>query len=764
MAPIFCLFLVLITEFSLATAQQRNSIISLGSSLSPASSNSFWSSGSGQFAFGFYPNGDGFSIGIWYATIAPKTVIWTAKRDDPPFHRDSKLLLGDDGRLVLRQGEDPEITIAGGNQTGSSASMLDTGNFVLYNSRSEIVWQSFNAPTDTFLPRQKLRQFAEPKELFSSVSKDDHSTGKFRILMQEDGYLAQYPADSPNLVEYGYWDSGIHGAGNNVTLNFDDKGQLYLLNTSGNIKNLYDGGDVSDKLMYRMTVDADGIFRVYSYGLNRSDDDWTVEWSSSSNKCLPKGLCGQNQYCSLMNQEAVCTCLPGFVLIDEGQKDLGCNRNYVRNGNVSFNFDELDNVAWLENSYSTLHNKSKFACKDECLKDYDCEVVLYKDEKCMKQKLPLKFGRFQLNDQVTTLVKVGSREFKKEKQSKVLIVSVAVLSVAFTVLAISGVLIYKYRVKGYKKLLNGGNDELIEEFILRSFTYGELEQATNGFGEVLGKGASGTVFKGILSNSKRAVAVKRLETVVAEGEREFLNEMKVIGRTHHKNLVKLLGYCHDGTNRLLVYEFMSNGSLADVLFKSETKPRWEERVRIAVNVARGILYLHEECETQIIHCDIKPQNILMDERHCAKVADFGLSKLMNPNQTRTYTGVRGTRGYVAPEWHMNLAITVKADVFSFGIMLLEIICCRRSLDPDFAEAEVILADWVFHCFDSDRLDKLVQDEKVDKSKLERMVRVGIWCIQDDPSLRPSMKKVVLMLEGTVDIPTPPSPTSFISSI
>ncbi|XP_059671080.1 G-type lectin S-receptor-like serine/threonine-protein kinase LECRK3 [Cornus florida] len=514
--------------------------------------------------------------------------------------------------------------------------MLDTGNFVLYNSHSEIIWQSFDAPTDTLLPSQKLRQFEEPKELFSSVSKDYHSTGKFRILMQEDGYLAQYPADSPNSVKYGYWDFGIYIAENNLTLNLDDNGQLYLLNTSGNMKNLYDGGNVSDKLMYRMTLDVDGIFKVYSYGLNRSDDDWKVEWSPNSvDKCDPKGVCCQNQYCTLMNQEAVCTCPPGYVLIDESQKDSGCNRNYVRNGNVSPHFYQLDNVVWFNDSYSILSNTSRTACEDECLKDDDCEVVLHKDDQCMKQRLPLKFGRLQ-NDPVITLVKVGGREFKKEKQFKVLIASVA------------------------------------------------LEQATNGFAEELGKGATGTVFKGLISNGKRVVAVKRLETVVAEGEREFRNEMKVIGRTHHKNLEKLLGYCNDGTNRLLVYEFMSNGSLADVLFKSETKPRWEERVRIAVNVARGILYLHEECETQIIHCDRKPQNILLDERHCAKIADFRLSKLMNLNQTRTNTGVRGTRGYVAPEWHMNLPVTVKVDVFSFGILLLEIICYRRSLDPDLS--------------------------------------------------------------------------------
>ncbi|XP_059671131.1 G-type lectin S-receptor-like serine/threonine-protein kinase LECRK3 [Cornus florida] len=447
MAPIFSLFLVLITEFSLATAQQRNSNISLGSSLSPASSNSFWSSGSGQFAFGFYPNGDGFSIGIWYATIAPKTVIWTANRDDPPFHRDSKLVLSDDGRLVLRQGEDPEITIAGGggSQIGSSASILDTGNFVLYNSSLGKIWQSFEAPTDTLLPGQQLVQ---GQELFSSISKDNHSTGKFRMLMQLDGYLAQYPAGSPNTTEYGYWDSGIYGGGDNVTLNLDDNGQLYLLNTTGIMINLFEGGDASDKLMYRVTLDADGIFRVYSFDLNRSDDDWKVEWPSSDDKCLPKGLCGDNQYCSLKNQEAVCKCLPGFDLIDKRHKDSGCNRNYVRNGTDFYKY--LDNVVWFNNNYSAVINSSSIsACEDECLKDSNCEVVLYTDNQCLKQKLPLKFGRPQKESdrQEITLV----RRSKEKKQSIVVIVVVVI--VAFTVLTISGVLIYICLVK--KRTVHG---------------------------------------------------------------------------------------------------------------------------------------------------------------------------------------------------------------------------------------------------------------------------------------------------------------------
>ncbi|KAB1220866.1 G-type lectin S-receptor-like serine/threonine-protein kinase RLK1 [Morella rubra] len=432
-----------------------------------------------------------------------------------------------------------------------------------------------------------------------------------------------------------------------------------------------------------------------------------------------------------MDQEATCVCSPGFAFIDEGQKDLGCHRNFRPDGCKSkngetFYLSELEGLTWEDNPYSTLAS-TKIACREDCLKDCYCEAALFKDQQCRKQKLPLRFGRRQQVELGTTLIKVGvassettqvSTRIKKHMQKDVLIGSSAILAFALIVLAITAILIHRHRVWEYRKTNKYGNDELIEDVALRSYTYPELEKVTNGFSDELGKGAFGTVFKGVMSNGRRVVAIKRLEKVVAEGEREFRNEMKAIGEL----ITKIWLSC----------------------------------------LARGILYLHEECENQIIHCDIKPENILLDEHKCPKVADFGLAKLLRPNQSRTYTGIRGTRGYVAPEWHRDLPITVKADVYSYGIMLLEIICGRRKMETDLSEQKVVLANWVYDCFENSELDKLVEDEEVDKSKLERMVRVGLWCIQEEPSLRPSMKKVVLMLEGTVEIPTPPSPTSFLS--
>ncbi|XP_030936506.1 G-type lectin S-receptor-like serine/threonine-protein kinase LECRK1 [Quercus lobata] len=761
MVAIF-LFL-LITQFSTTIAQERNLNISLGSSLSPKN-NSYWLSSSGQFAFGFYKKDNGFALGIWMEAIQQKTVIWTANRDDPPLPQDVDLSFSSDGMIITQNQGLLTIVINAPQQSAFSASMLDTGNFVLYNSSSMIIWQSFDFPTDTMLPGQRLLAI---KNLVSSISETNHASGKFQLIMQGDGNLVQYPASNPK-PENAYWYSKTSTAGEKVSLNLDGNGRLYLLNTTTGliVKDFHGIGSLSNKTIYRLTIGFDGILRLYSHSLNQGDD-WVSEWSPTSNKCDPIGLCGPNSYCTLLDQEPVCTCPPGFGFIDQEQKILGCKRTFSTDGCISKNRDtfslrELERIAWEDNAYSNI-TSSKADCREDCLMDCNCDVVLFKDQLCRKQMLPLRYGRIQDGDQGgTTIIKVGVIKKERKKHLPIILFgSVTILVFALVVLAITSILIYRYRAWKNKNIENDG---LIEDVTLRSYTYAELDKATNGFLNELGRGGFGTVFKGVMPNGRRVVAVKRLENVVAEGEREFRNEMKAIGRTCHKNLVKLYGYCHDGNNRLLVYEYMSNGSLAKFLFESERKPSWDEKTRIALNVARGILYLHEECETQIIHCDIKPENILMDEHKCAKIADFGLAKLLMPNQTRTYTGIRGTRGYVAPEWHGNLPITAKADVYSFGIMLFEIICGRRHVDMDLPEDEVVLANWVYDCFQAGELDKLVKDEEVERNKLERMVRVGLWCIQDEPSLRPPIKKVVLMLEGTVEIPAPPSPTSFLSSM
>ncbi|KAL7165015.1 hypothetical protein ACSBR2_040828 [Camellia fascicularis] len=177
---------------------------------------------------------------------------------------------------------------------------------------------------------------------------------------------------------------------------------------------------------------------------------------------------------------------------------------------------------------------------------------------------------------------------------------------------------------------------------------------------------------------------------------------------------------------------------------------------MALGIARRLVYLHEDCNGPIIHCNIKPQNILIDENFTARISDFGLAKSLLLNQTRTHTGIRGTRGYVAPEWFKNVPVTVKVDVYSFGVMLLEIICCRKSVAKEFGEEEkAILTDWAYDCYMNGRLELLVDNDEAaieDNMTLCRWILIAIWCIQEDPSKRPTMKMVTQMLEGYVDVP------------
>ncbi|KAH0713539.1 hypothetical protein KY289_009498 [Solanum tuberosum] len=750
------LWLLILSAFhAVALAQQRQFNITLGSSLTPTT-NSSWFSPSRRFAFGFYEQNNGYAVGILIVGMPKKTAVWTANRNSPVVPSNAVLLLTNDGRLIVQVGSQ-ENSVINPSRAIASASLMDTGNFVLYDSDRNVIWQSFDNPTNTLLPGQHI---SDGQELFSSASEADDSLGIFRLKMQDDGYLVQYPVNTPDTAPYAYYESHIVGAGSNVSLNLDDDGLLYLLNFTNSPKNLTRGGYRRERtIIYMLKIDADGILRVYSHSLNQQNS--SVIWSSTDDRCIPKGLCGLN-----------------------GNWSAGCERNFTaecrlkENTSKYYDMRTVVNTVWEDSTYVVLGGTTKEDCEQACLQDCNCEAALFKDRECKKQKLPLRYGRRDLRNSNLALVKVGTNfipnegvpnqtiEETKGKKLRIdiLIAGITLAVFALLVLGISGFLIHRNHVWTYRKIQDSRSVQLCEDVAPRAFSYAELEQATSGFKEALGMGAFGTVFKGILAEDQKVIAVKRLDKELVEGETEFQTEIKIIGRTHHRNLVRLLGYCLEGSRRLLVYEYMTNGSLADILFTTEKQPTWEERCGITRDIARGLLYLHDECDTQIIHCDIKPQNILMDDQYCAKISDFGMAKLLKKDQTRTYTGIRGTRGYVAPEWHRKLPVTVKADVYSFGVVLLELICRRKCVDMSLDENESILEYWVYDCFAAGELDKLVGDEEVDRRQFERMVKISIWCIQDEPSLRPSMKKVLLMLEGTVEIPVPPSPTSFLSAI
>ncbi|KAE7998280.1 hypothetical protein FH972_002839 [Carpinus fangiana] len=397
----------LFSAFFTASAQQIQSNVSRGSSLTPTT-NSTWLSRSGLYAFGFYKEGNGYAVGIFMAGIPEKTVVWTANRDDPPVSRNATLLFASDGRLVLQMGQE-QVAVVAESSGSASASMLNSGNFVIYNSDQGIIWQSFGHPTDTLLPSQRL---VAGQGLFSSISDTQHSTGIFLLTMQGDGNLVQYPADDISVAT-AYFATSAGGLGDNVTLNFDADGHLYLLNATGFniITNLTNGGYPTEDTIYLMRLDADGIFRIYSHHLKQKGN-WSIEWQSSNDACRPKGLCGLNGFCVLNDQKAGCACLPGFDMVQQGNWTAGCERNFdvnsckSNNGDIKYNMQEVSNTTWEDVSYSVLTRPDKDSCAQACLADCNCEAVLFKGRTCRKQRLPLRYGRRQISDTDTALIKV----------------------------------------------------------------------------------------------------------------------------------------------------------------------------------------------------------------------------------------------------------------------------------------------------------------------------------------------------------------------
>ena len=293
------------------------------------------------------------------------------------------------------------------------------------------------------------------------------------------------------------------------------------------------------------------------------------------------------------------------------------------------------------------------------------------------------------------------------------------------------------------------------------FTGEQLRIATDDYSISLGSGGFGEVYKGNLSDGT-TVAVKVLRANSDKRIKEqFVAEVGTIGKVHHFNLVKLYGFCFEKELRALVYEYMKNGSLDKYLFHENKTLGYEKLHKIAVGTARGISYLHEDCQQRIVHYDIKPGNILLDNNFNPKVADFGLAKLCNRDCTHiTMTAGRGTLGYAAPELWMPFPVTHKCDVYSFGMLLFEIIGRRRNLDINLPQSEEWFPVWAWKRFDAGELEVLINACKIEerhKNMAERMVMVALSCVQYRPESRPIMSDVVKMLEGSVEISKPYNP-------
>ncbi|XAR55611.1 Non-specific serine/threonine protein kinase [Bertholletia excelsa] len=751
--------------------------ISPGSSLSASDLNRTWTSPNSTFAVAFVSEGSAYFAAITYGSIP----IWKAGGDHGAADSSASFQFSPDGNLRLVNGSSGAVVWQSGTagRGVSSAAIEDSGNFVLQNSTST-VWSSFDNPTDTIVPGQN---FTLDKVLRSGI---------YSFRLTRTGNLTLKWNDT---IEY--WTLGVNSSiDSNFTspsLGLQSIGILSLSDPSlsSNVIMAYssDYAEGSDILRF-LKLDNDGNLKIYSS--DRNSGTSTERWAAVADRCEVFGYCGNLGICSYNDSAPVCGCpSQNFEPIDPNDSRKGCKRKVeIENCPGSATMLELDNAKILTyppDTASQIFFIGISACRLNCLVSGSCiaSTSLSDGTGLCYLKVPGFISGYQSASlPSTSYVKVCGPIVPNPSPSslgrknggwrlRAGIVAVVVIGTIFGLVMLEGSL-WWWCCRHSPKFGALSSQYALLEYASGApvqFSYKELLRATKGFKEKLGAGGFGAVYRGILAN-RTIVAVKQLEGI-EQGERQFRMEVATISSTHHLNLVRLIGFCSEGRHRLLVYEFMKNGSLDNFLFSTEDQSEkglnWECRFNIALGTARGITYLHEECRDCIVHCDIKPENILLDENYNAKVSDFGLAKLVNPkdHRHRTLTSVRGTRGYLAPEWLANLPITSKSDVYSYGMVLLETVSGKRNFEVSAETNRKKFSVWAYEEFEKGNVmsivDKRLADHEVYMEQVIRVIKVSFWCIQEQPSQRPMMGKVVQMLEGVTEIERPPAPKTLADS-
>ncbi|XP_028780957.1 putative receptor protein kinase ZmPK1 [Neltuma alba] len=792
-SSILYILLLLSLSFRCSSSSSLNS----GFSLSVEKPEDVILSQNGVFSAGFYLVGENaYVFSVWFTQN--RTVIWTANRDQPVNGKRSSLSLLKTGNLVLSDAGQFNVWSTGTVSSLPTHLVLNNnGNLVLYENPirgSKILWQSFDFPTDTLLPGQQLTRFTK---LVSGRSETNQSSGFYRFLFDDNNILSLL-YDGPD-VSSKYWPSPwlLSWEAGRSTYN---SSRIAVLDSIGGFSSTdkynFTTSDYGALIQRRLKLDPDGNIRVYSLQNNL----WKVTWQAISDSCIVHGICGANSTCIYDPKEGrKCLCLPGYRVKNHSDWSYGCEPKFQLSCDKNEStFFKLFDVELYGYDVVYVKNITFNDCKDDCLNDCDCKAFQYTMDQqglfqCFTKRVMLN-GHHSPSFEGATYLRLPRslssnvlfREEEEPTQENGNVCPVKLeraytkrhvssfvkffLWFAVSIGVVEVLLIFTIWCSLITKQNSSRNQQgynFLSPFGFKRFTYSELKQATKGFTEEIGRGSGGIVYKGVLGD-QRIAAIKKLNNNIVgakQEEGEFLAEVSIIGRLNHMNLIEMWGYCAEGKHRLLVYEYMGKGSLAENL-KSNTLD-WTKRYNIALGTARGLAYLHEECLEWILHCDIKPHNILLDSNYQPKVADFGLSKLQNRNDqnSKNFSVIRGTRGYMAPEWLFNLPVTSKVDVYSYGIVVLEMITGRSptrmgtGTDEDEGANNGRLLTWVREkrkkttscSWVEQILDAaIVSEYGVEKRKMETLAKVAMECVEEDRDARPTMSQVVEMLQSQED--------------
>ncbi|CAL9200331.1 G-type lectin S-receptor-like serine/threonine-protein kinase At2g19130 [Musa acuminata AAA Group] len=732
-------------------------------------------SASGTFVLGFFKPGNSsgnYYVGIWYS-ISNVTRVWVANRENPVADPSmSELRISDDGNLVLLDQSEAIIWTTNTSVSSNStvAVILDSGNLQLRDASNEshVFWQSFDHPTDTWLPGGKLglnKVTNQTQHLTAWKNSADPAPGIFSLELDPNG-TSQY-FTLWNMTTR-YWTSGIWN--DKIFSNVPEMTSNYIYDfqyVSDEKENYFTYTVNDDKIITRFVMDVSGQIKQSTWLF--STQSWLYFWSQPRQQCQVYALCGAFGRCNEIITP-FCNCVTGFSPKSQsdwnlGDQSGGCVRDTPLACQSSSPNSEKDKFLKMTNMRLPVNSQnlsgvgSEEACEVGCLSDCSCTAYSYNSSGCSVWYGDLMDLQEQFNgsDASILYLRLAASELPSSSSSKGTItwIAVGVTVAVLACVAIVWFITWRRRSRRMTRVSRAVGGALVP------FRYGELQHATKNFSHKLGEGGFGSVFKGWLPDST-VIAVKKLEGL-RQGEKQFRTEVSTIGTIQHVNLVRLLGFCSEGDKKLLVYEFMPKGSLDTLLFEpTPTALDWKTRYQIAVGTARGLAYLHEQCRDCIIHCDIKPENILLDESFVPKVADFGLAKLVGRDFSRVLTTMRGTRGYLAPEWIAGVAITAKADVYSYGMMLLEIISGRRNLTGPEEGSHGFFPALVAGKLVDGEVESLLDyglGGEAESEEVERACRLACWCIQNDELSRPTMGQVVQVLEGFLEVNVPPIPRS-----
>uniref|UniRef100_J3M4A8 Receptor-like serine/threonine-protein kinase n=1 Tax=Oryza brachyantha TaxID=4533 RepID=J3M4A8_ORYBR len=758
----------------------------------------------GRFALGFFRpsvvvgssgvniTSPDWYVGIWFDKISEFTTVWVANRDDPITETQldqAQLKLSEDGNLVISSNASiiwssnttaNTTTAATAMNATISLALSDNGNLVIGSSpTSNVLWQSFDNPSDVMLPGTKFgwnKVTGATRMFVSKKNSIDPGLGLYYFQLDSTGIVL---ARSDPAKTYWFWSS--KRSSNEPAISLFK--QLMSINpqTRDLINMTYVDNTEEEYFVYFLLDESYSVYGLLDISGQLQINVWSEEkqswqqvYTQPISPCTAYATCGPFTVCNGAARP-FCGCMESFSRgsprdWELGNRTAGCSRDTPLDcSNTASSTDVFHAIARVQlpsNNPQTVDNATSHdQCAKACLSYCSCNAYSYQNSRCSVWHGDLlsvnKNDGIDNSSEDVLYLRLAARDVLRLRNNRrKLIVGVVIGVCIFSLLAMLMLILLTLKKKlglcgapPHDGQCGGG---------IMAFRYNDLCHATKNFSEKLGGGGFGSVFKGVLSDST-TVAVKRLDGA-RQGEKQFRAEVSSIGLIQHINLVKLIGFCCKGDERLLVYEHMLNGSLDVLLFQSNGSVLdWATRYNIIIGVARGLSYLHQSCQECIIHCDIKPENILLNTSFVPKIADFGMAAFVGRDFSRILTTFRGTIGYLAPEWISGVAITPKVDVYSFGMVLFEILSGRRNTPGVHIANSNCVTFFPLHAITKlheGDVHSLVDTElhgNFSPEEAERVCKVACWCIQDNEFDRPTMSEVVRVLEGLRDLDVPPMP-------